>query len=100
MQKADAALYQQDRAIIDRLLVSQPTPSNDQVVTAARLFSRYVNSTQEAMVSDLERVMSIWGYSVADTQGRARTIWQSGYRPTAETAQLVGSGADTQEETA
>ena len=100
MQKADAALYQQDRALIDRLLTSQPTPSNDQVLTAARLFSRYVNTTQEAMVSDLERVMQTWGYSVADTQGRARTIWQSGYRPIPETAQLVGSGADTQQETA
>lgn len=99
MLDPDAALYRKDRALVDDLLSSQPGPTDDQLVTAARLFSRYLGTEHEDLVMDLEKAMAIWGFTVVDTQGRAREIWQSGYRPQLLTTASVGSGADTTQET-
>jgi len=98
MSQASAALYESDRALVDGLLRPGTEPTDDNLVTATRLFSRYVGSTQDELVADIERAMAAWGFSVTDTQCKARAIWGNGYRPQAPASIDVGSGADTNQQ--
>lgn len=98
MVEAKAALIEQDRALIDRLLLPETQPTDDNLVVAARLFSRYLGSTQEELVADLSQAMENWGFTITDTQSKARAIWQNGYRPQAPASIDVGSGADSNNE--
>ena len=98
MSQASAALYQSDRALVDGLLQPDTEPTDENLVTAARLFSRYVGSTQDELITDIERAMAAWGFSITDTQCKARAIWGNGYRPQAAPSIDVGSGADTNQQ--
>ncbi len=98
MSQASAALYESDRALVDGLLLPEAKPTDDNLVTAARLFSRYVGSTQDELITDIERAMAAWGFTITDTQSKARTIWGNGYRPQAPASIDVGSGADTNQQ--
>ena len=101
----DAALYRRDRALVSQLLHADDSDSN--VITACRLISRYFRSRtdnqtafQQEMVTDLEAACSNWGLSINDAQGRARILWQSGWKPSVDDVIDVGSGTDTTSEAA
>ena len=98
MIQASAALFQSDRALVDQLLAPGTQPTDDNLVTAARLFSRYLGSTQDELVADLSQAMENWGFTLTDTQAKARAIWGNGYRPQAPASIDVGSGADTNQQ--
>ena len=98
MSQASAALFETDRALVDRLLAPGTPPTDENLVTAARLFSRYVGSTQDELVADLSLAMENWGFTIKDTQSKARAIWGNGYRPQAAPSIDVGSGADTNQQ--
>lgn len=98
MSQASAALFEIDRALVDRLLAPDTPPTDENLVTAARLFSRYLGSTQDELVADLSQAMENWGFTLTDTQAKARAIWGNGYRPQAPASIDVGSGADTNQQ--
>lgn len=87
-----------DRPIIEALL-QQPVPSELDIVNASRLYVRYRDSRLSPDLAEtILRALQIWDLSVEELQERARSIWQSGWRPPAPTAeeQPVGSGADVE----
>jgi len=95
MIKADSALYRTDRDIIVRLLhLSDPTPGD--YTDAARLFHRYRDTTHQDLVADINRAASKWDMSMDQLNAKAKTIWQSGWRPGNFIQVSVGSGADNE----
>lgn len=97
MIPTNSALYSHDRELIDSLLKvpSDPTPTH--ITDAARLLSRYQGTTHLDLVTDLIKAMGNWGYTVTDTNTKAKEIWTSGWRPGGHSAVTVGSGAEPEE---
>lgn len=87
-------LYGKDRITVDRLLVAA-SPSKQDVTDAARLYTRYRGFPGHPDIAqDIGRSAKRWGFaSSAELNARARTIWESGFRPGLSTEE-VGSGAD------
>ena len=91
----NSALYQNDRLLVDRLLSHQGEPSPSQITDAARLLSRYQDTTHLDLVTDIAKAISHWGSTPADNNQKAKAIWESGWRPGGYSAAVtVGSGAD------
>jgi hypothetical protein len=89
-------LYSQDRGTVDRLLAAQE-PTEDDLVDAARLLSRYDGFPGAFdLQNDLERAIRLWGLNRESLQARTRALWQGGHRPGASIAndEPVGSGFD------
>ena len=94
MIKPDSALYRWDSEIIQRLLHAAE-PSNTEITDAARLLSRYRDTTHLDLVTDISRAVNRWGLSIEEVNQQAKAIWQSGWRPGPVVADVsVGSGAD------
>jgi hypothetical protein len=68
------------------------TPSDDDVVDAARLVSRY--SAHPEILKPLAAAVRAWGMDRASLNARARTLWQGGYRPSLGAEVSAGSGSD------
>lgn len=89
-----------DRPVIEALLAA-PTPSDCDIVHAARLYVRYRDARLSPdLLPRILRAIETWGLSIEDLQSRARAIWASGWRPPVPEApqeQQVGSGADVEE---
>jgi len=90
----NSALYQTDRELIDGLLQHQGEPLPRHITDAARLLCRYQGTRHEDLTQDLVKAMANWGYTVTDTNAKAKEIWASGWRPGGYSAVTVGSGAD------
>ena len=87
-----------DRPVIEALL-QQPVPSELDIVNASRLYVRYCSSRLSPDLAEtILQALKAWNLSVEELQERARSIWQSGWRPTPQAAeeQPVGSGADVE----
>jgi hypothetical protein len=87
-----------DRPVIEALLC-QSTPSEQDIVDASRLYVRYCSSRLSPDLAEaILQALRNWNLSVEEVQERARSIWQSGWRPTPQAAeeQPVGSGADVE----
>ncbi len=94
-------LYNLDRQTVDRLLAAE-TPTDADLVDAARLLSRYEGFPGAFdLQSDLERAIRLWSLNRESLQARTRALWQGGYRPGAGAsgAEPVGSGFDATSET-
>lgn len=92
-------LYATDRSTVDRLLTS-PTPLAEDIADASRLLIRYDNYPGcQDIQSDLHAALRNWGITRSELNDSARSLWRSGWRPTAfQTAESVGSGADVSAE--
>lgn len=87
-------LYAVDRNTVDRLLAATQ-PGQQDIVDCARLITRYEAFPGASDIKgDLSHCLRSWNLTRAELNASARTIWQSGYRPVAESAEEVGSGAD------
>jgi hypothetical protein len=87
-----------DRPIIEALLY-RSAPSELDIVNASRLYVRYRDSLLSPDLAEMIlQALKTWNLSVEELQGRARSIWQSGWRPPMPAAeeQPVGSGADVE----
>ena len=87
-------LQHTDRAVVDRLLKSA-TPSDQDLVDAARLLNRYDGFPGARDIpANLIAAAKSWGFTNrAELNARVRSIWQSGFRPSLSNDE-VGSGAD------
>jgi hypothetical protein len=89
-----------DRPIVDRLLTRTAATRTDQdVVDVARLMTRYRDFPGAIpLKQNLIKAARGMGFTGRDDlNAAARSIWQSGFRPTQEQADTgVGSGADVQ----
>ena len=87
-----------DRPVIESLLlVSQPSERN--LIDAARLITRYRNSTLSAdLWHKLQQALERWALNEEQLTARTRAIWASGWRPSMDHADAidVGSGADVE----
>lgn len=99
MDEQSHPLHALDRQVIDGLLAAE-TPSEAQLVDAARLLHRYDGFPgARDLREDLERVLRLWGLDRPALQARTRAIWAAGFRPgLAAAAEAVGSGFDTADE--
>ena len=95
----NSALYKNDRELIDRLLQVPKDPLPSHITDAARLLARYQSTNHLDLVTDLIKAMGNWGFSVVDTNTKAKAIWESGWRPGGYDAPTVtvGSGAESEE---
>lgn len=92
-------LHAIDRDVVDGLLAAA-TPSDAQLVDAARLLMRYQGFPGAWDIQDdLAKVLRLWGLSREDLHARTREIWAAGFRPAPQAAEAVGSGFDTADET-
>jgi hypothetical protein len=73
-------------------LADAGTPSDDDVVDAARLVSRY--SANPEALRPLAAVVRSRGMDRAALNAKARALWQGGYRPTLGGEVSAGSGSD------
>lgn len=89
-----------DRPIVDRLLArTQATVTEQDIVDLARLVTRYADFPGEIPLKrDLIAAARGLGYPSRNAlNSSARSVWQSGFRPTCDQADTgVGSGADVQ----
>lgn len=93
-------LHAIDRDVVDGLLAAA-TPSDAQLVDAARLLMRYQGFPGAWDIQDdLAKVLRLWGLSREALHARTRAIWAAGFRPAPQAAEAVGSGFDTADETA
>ena len=94
-----SALYQHDRELIDRLLQVNGAPLPSHITDAARLMARYQDTNHLDLVTDLIKAMGNWGFTIVDTNAKAKAIWESGWRPGGYDAPTVtvGSGAETED---
>ena len=86
-----------DRDTVSRLLAAS-TPSDADLVDAARLLMRYQGFPgAHDLQNDLAKALRLWGLDREQLQERTRAIWAAGYRPTAagHASEGVGSGFDT-----
>ena len=86
-----------DRELVDGLLAAT-TPTDEQLVDAARLLIRYDGFPGAvALKVDLEKVITLWKLSREQLNERVQQLWAAGYRPgqggSLETP-AVGSGFD------
>lgn len=88
-------LHAEDRAVVDRLLAA-PTPAEPDYIDAARLLMRYEGYPGCLDIqSDLHACLKRWGLERDQLHDKTRSIWASGWRPTAINPEAqVGSGAD------
>lgn len=88
-------LHHLDRPIVDRLLQSI-VPSEQDIADCARLMNRYQGFLGDPSTwRDLCFALKRWNLTRDELNTRARTAWQSGWRPMDTSAQdAVGSGAD------
>jgi hypothetical protein len=87
-------LYDQDRAIANRLLRTT-LPSDSDAVDCARLLIRYDSFPGAYDIQhDLLGCLETWDMSREQLHDTCRMIWARGYRPDLDTASEVGSGAD------
>jgi len=68
------------------------TPSDGDVVDAARLVSRY--SAHPEILKPLAAAVRSWGMDRAALNDRARALWQGGYKPFLAAEVGAGSGSD------
>jgi hypothetical protein len=73
-------------------LADAGAPSDDDVVDAARLVSRY--SAHPEVLKPLAAAVRSWGLDRASLNNRARVLWQGGYRPFLGAEVSAGSGSD------
>jgi hypothetical protein len=73
-------------------LADTDAPSDDDVVDAARLVSRY--SAHPEILKPLAAAVRSWGLDRASLNNRARALWQGGYRPFLGAEVSAGSGSD------
>lgn len=89
-----------DRPVIEALLAAA-SPTDEDIVHAARLLTRYSGSLLSRDLADkILQAPENWGLTLPELQQRARLIWQSGWRPAVPNSpqqQQVGSGADVEE---
>lgn len=89
-----------DRPLIEALLAA-PVPTDEDLVNAARLLTRYQASRLSPDLSQMIlKALENWRLSVDDLHTRTRAIWASGWRPSRADSpqeQQVGSGADVEE---
>lgn len=87
-------LQRTDRIVVDRLRQSI-TPTDLDITDAARLLNRYDGFPGARDIpTDLVEAAKSWGLpDRAALNARARSIWQSGFRPSLS-GEEVGSGAD------
>lgn len=80
-------------------LLDVDQPSDQNIVDAARLVTRYRDSLLSRDLTGLLRqVLQRWGMTSDELYTMARTLWQSGWRPSSlDQSTEVGSGADVQE---
>lgn len=93
-------LHARDRPVVDRLL-EQNTPTDQDVVDAARLLQRYRNFCGAFDIQrDLKTVLAAWKLDQPALLQRSRAIWASGFHPASLAGReqmQVGSGFDSQE---
>lgn len=86
--------------MIERLLAT-PSPSDDDLVHAARLHARYKDSRLSPdLLPRILQALENWSLSIDELHARTRKIWRSGWRPQLDDSpqeQPVGSGADVEE---
>ena len=88
-------LYDSDRDTVDRLLAAE-TPSDADLIDAARLLMRYQGFPgARDLQDDLTKALRLWGLDRDSLQRRTRGLWAGGYRPVPAAADAVGSGFDT-----
>ena len=88
-------LYDSDRDTVDRLLAAE-TPSDADLIDAARLLLRYPGFPgARDLQDDLTKALRLWGLDLDTLQSRTRALWAAGYRPVPAAADAVGSGFDT-----
>ncbi len=88
-------LYDSDRDVVDRLLAAE-TPTDADLVDAARLLMRYQGFPgADDIQDDLEKAVRLWGMDRDGLHERTRAIWASGFRPNRGVEEPVGSGFDT-----
>lgn len=82
-------------------LLAAASPTDDDIVHAARLLTRYGNSLLSPdLLAKILQAVENWGLTLPELQQRARLIWQSDWRPALPNSpqqQQVGSGADVEE---
>jgi len=90
-----APLYEQDRAIVDRLL-GQPRPTESDLTDAGRLLVRYSGFPGAGdLKADLAQCLSNWHMTKEQLNMACFKIWNSGYRPGGFTEEVtIGSGAN------
>lgn len=73
-------------------------PSDFHVVQAARLVIRYRDSRLSTdLFPQLQQTLQRWSLTVPALFCRARSIWQSGWKPQSlEQDEAIGSGADVE----
>ena len=97
MKEQNHPLYSIDRDHIDRLLAKE-LPEDGDIVDLARLFLRYEGFPGALdLQEDLNKTLKLWGVSRETLNARARSIWESGFRPGKKAADAVGSGFDTED---
>ena len=63
-------------------LLAATTPSDEQLVDAARLLIRYDGFPGAvALKADLEKVIKLWKLSRQQLNARVQRLWAAGYRP-------------------
>lgn len=88
-------LYDGDRDVVNRLLAAE-TPSDSDLVDAARLLMRYQGFPgAEDLQEDLAKAIRLWGLDRHALHERTRAIWAAGFRPSRGMEEPVGSGFDT-----
>ena len=86
-----------DRDLVDGLLAAT-TPSDEQLVDAARLLIRYDGFPgADDLQQDMQRLLTLWSLSRDELNDQVRALWTQGYRPGAAASEAVGSGFDTSE---
>jgi hypothetical protein len=89
-----------DRPVIEALLTAS-APSDQNLVDAARLLTRYRDSRLSPdLAPKILEALRNWSLSAEQLHERTRAIWASGWRPPVPEGpqeQQVGSGADVEE---
>ncbi|KGG12645.1 MULTISPECIES: DUF3288 family protein [Prochlorococcus] len=97
MKDQNHPLYSIDRELVDRLL-SKLSPTDEDLVDLARLFSRYSDFPgAETLQKDMTKTLKLWGMDRDQLNSKTREIWAKGYRPGKNIDNTVGSGFDTSE---
>ena len=88
-------LHALDRMVVDRLLAAE-TPSEADLVDAARLLMRYEGFPGARDIQDdLAKTLRFWQLSREELHAQTRLMWAAGFRPAPAAAEAVGSGFDT-----
>lgn len=112
MQQGSPALVEKDlnalQSIIDRKFKSgaprQTKATDDEVVLVAMLHLRYQDNPELGgeVLSKIQHCLFNWGIHMDECNARARSIWNSGYRPGVDmrASAGIGSGSDVEEQAA